>query len=130
MAEATIAEVSTRLEELEKKILRLEEIIQTEKGSAETPAPPWNYLVIRQHPWRRQLYIKGRNMTARQLVGGIKANHLDEATAAADYRLPIEVIREALTYVEQNKALLEAESEAERLLLKRGGAARGPQAVP
>jgi uncharacterized protein (DUF433 family) len=130
MAEATIAEVSTRLEALEKKILRLEEIIQTEKGAAETPAPPWNYLVFRPHPWRRQLYIKGRNLTARQLVGGIKANHLDEATAARDYHLPIEAIREALTYVEQNKALLEAESEAERLLLKRGGAARGPQAVP
>jgi hypothetical protein len=130
MAEATIAQVSIRLEELEKKVLRLEEMIQTEGAPAETPTPPWQYLVTREHPWRRQLYVKGRNMTARQLVGGIRANQLDETTAAANYQLPIEAIREALTYVDQNKAFLEAEAEAERLLLKRGGAARGPQAVP
>src|SRR5206468_2097211 len=40
----------------------------------ETPAPPWKYLVVRKHPWRKQLYIKGRNMTVRQLVGTVKAS--------------------------------------------------------
>jgi uncharacterized protein (DUF433 family) len=90
---------------------------------------PWNYLVRRDHPWRQQLYLRGRNLTARQLVGGIKANNLDEAQAGANYHLPAEAIREALAYVEANKDLLEIEAEIERLMLKRGGVARGPQPV-
>ena len=68
-------------------------------------------------------------MTARQLVGSMKANQLDEAAAAADNRLPVEAVREALAYVERNKVLLETEAEIERLMLKRGGVARGPQPV-
>jgi uncharacterized protein (DUF433 family) len=95
----------------------------------ETPVEPWQYLVRRQHPWRTQLYVKGRNLTARQLVGGIKANQLDEERAAANYDLPIEAVREALVYVEKNKELLETEAEIERLMLKRGGVARGPQPI-
>ena len=37
-------------------------------------APPWLHLVRRPHPWRSQLYLRGRNMTVRQLVGTVKAN--------------------------------------------------------
>ena len=95
----------------------------------ETPVEPCQYLVRRPHPWRQQLYVKGRNLTTRQLVGAMKANQLDEEVTAADYRLPIEAVREALAYVEQNHELLENEAEIERLMLKRGGVARGPQAV-
>jgi uncharacterized protein (DUF433 family) len=95
----------------------------------EAAVEPWRYLVRRQHSWRQQLYVQGRNMTARQLVGSMKANDLDEAAAAADYRLPVEAIREALAYVEKNRELLETETEIERLMLKRGGVARGPQPV-
>ena len=95
----------------------------------ETTVDPWQYLVRRNHPWRKQLYIKGRNLTARQLVGSIKANQLDEQSAAANFQLPIEAIREAITYVDQNKELLAAEAEIERLMLKQGGVARGPEPV-
>jgi hypothetical protein len=63
-------------------------------------------------------------MTARQLVGSMKANQLDEAAAAADYRLPVEAVREAVAYVESNRELLEAEAEIERLMLQRGRTAR------
>jgi uncharacterized protein (DUF433 family) len=97
--------------------------------AAEKPVEPWEYLVHRQHPWRKQLYVKGRNMTARQLVGGIKANQFDEKQASENYKLPVEAIREALSYVEKNKELLEIEAEIERLMHKRGGVARGPQPV-
>ena len=68
-------------------------------------------------------------MTARQLVGGIRANQLDEEQAAANYRLAVEAIREALAYVEANKSLLEDEAAIERLMLKREGVSRGPQPV-
>ena len=102
---------------------------QKNTDTKESHVEPWKHLVRRQHPWRKQLYVKGRNMTARQLVGGIMANEFDEATAADDYDLPIEAIREAQAYVQQNKELLESETEIERQMSKREGIARGPQPV-
>src|SRR5437016_1804260 len=87
--------------------------------ACETAVEPWQFLVRRQHPWRKQLYLKGRNLTARQLVGSIKANQLDDEKAAANHHLPIEAIREALAYVEKNGRLLEAEAEIERLMHER-----------
>jgi uncharacterized protein (DUF433 family) len=118
-----------RLDTIEERLRRLEERLDR-KDLREAAVPPWQYLVRRQHPWRQQLYIKGRNMTARQLIGAMKANQFDESAAAADYRLPVEAVREALAYVENNRELLETEAEIERLMLKRGGNARGPQPVP
>ena len=117
-----------RLDTIESRLRRLEERIDR-KEMREAAVAPWQYLVRRQHPWRKQLYVKGRNMTARQLVGSMKANQLDEAAAAADYHLPVEAVREALAYVESNRELLETEAEIERLMLKRGEVARGPQPV-
>jgi uncharacterized protein (DUF433 family) len=117
-----------RLDTLEERLRRLEERI--DRGERrEIAVQPWQYLVRRPHPWRQQLYVKGRNLTARQLVGAMKANQLDEKATAADYRLPVEAVREAVAYVEENRDLLETEAEIERLMLKRGGIARGPQAV-
>lgn len=118
-----------RLDTIEDRLRRLEERLDR-KEMREAAVQPWQFLVLRQHPWRHQLYVKGRNMTARQLVGAMKANQLDEEAAAADYRLPVEAVREALAYVEKNKELLETEAEIERLMLKRRGVSRGPQPVP
>ena len=117
-----------RLDTIESRLRRLEEMIDR-RETREVAVEPWQYLVRRQHPWRKQLYVKGRNMTARQLVGSMKANQLDEAAAAADSHLPVEAVREALAYVESNRELLETEAEIERLMLKRGEVARGPQPV-
>jgi len=117
-----------RLDTIESRLRRLEEKID-QREMREAAVEPWQHLIRRLHPWRKQLYLKGRNMTARQLVGSMKANHLDESAAAADYRLPVEAVREALVYVERNWDLLATEAEIERLMLKRGGVARGPQPV-
>jgi uncharacterized protein (DUF433 family) len=122
------AHAADRLDTIETRLRRLEKKID-QRETREAAVETWQYLVRRQHPWRKQLYLKGRNMTARQLVGSMKANDLDEAAAAADYRLPVEAIREALAYVEKNGELLETEAEIERLMLKRAGVARGPQPV-
>ena len=119
---------SDRLDTIESRLRRLEEMIDR-REMREAAVEPWQYLVRRQHPWRKQLYVKGRNMTARQLVGSMKANQLDEAAAAADFRLPVEAVREALAYVERNRELLETEAQIERLMVQRGGIARGPQPV-
>jgi uncharacterized protein (DUF433 family) len=120
--------IPDRLDTIESRLRRLEERID-HREMLEGAVKAWQYLVRRPHAWRKQLYVKGRNMTARQLVGSMKANQFDEKAAAADCQLPVEAVREALAYVESNRDLLETEAEIERLMLKRGGIARGPQPV-
>jgi uncharacterized protein (DUF433 family) len=104
---------------------------QETQGPRETPAPPWKYLVVRNHPWRKQLYIKGRNMTVRQLVGNAKANKFSDEQAAQDLHLPVEAIREALAYFEANPEVIALDHATEMYLLSlEGGKGRGPESVP
>jgi uncharacterized protein (DUF433 family) len=104
---------------------------QTTERPRETPAPPWQHLVVRRHPWRKQLYIKGRNMTVRQLVGGVKANKFSDEQAAANYHLPVEAIREALAYFEANPEVIALDHATEMYLLSlEGGKGSGPESVP
>jgi uncharacterized protein (DUF433 family) len=98
--------------------------------SRESPVPPWEHLVARRHPWRRQLYVKGRNMTVRQLVGTVKANGWDQEQAARNLDLPVEAIHEALRYAEENEELLNFETAYEHLLLAQKGHRRGTAPVP
>ena len=107
----------------------LPEIQDRRSDTLETPVGPWQYLVRRRHTWRMQLYLKGVNMTAWQLVRSMKASGFNEQQAAEDYDLPVEAVREAVAYVEKDRALLDTETEIERLMLKRGGVARGPEPV-
>ena len=126
-----LTNTADRLDKIEGRLQHLEEMLehwkQTRVEARETAVEPWRFLVRRQHPWRKQLYLKGRNLTARQLVGSIQANQLDDENAAANYHLPIEAIREALAYVEKTRKLLETEAEIERLMHKR--VAHVPQPV-
>jgi uncharacterized protein (DUF433 family) len=96
----------------------------------ETPVEPWQHLVARRHPWRKQLFLKGRNMTARQLVGTVKANKFTEEQAAKDLGLPVEAIREAFAYFDANPEVIELDAAHERYLRKLRGVGRGPQPVP
>jgi uncharacterized protein (DUF433 family) len=104
-------------------------VSQGEGGPLETPVEPWKHLVARKHPWRRQLYIKGRNMTVRQLVWSARVNKLTEEQAAANYHLPVEAIREAFAYADTNRELLDLEGSYEKYLLSQRGKPRGPQPV-
>ncbi len=69
----------------------------------EYPVKGASHLVYRSHPWRRQPSLKDRNMTVRQLVGTVKSNGWDEERAATNLHLPVEAIREALRYAEENR---------------------------
>jgi uncharacterized protein (DUF433 family) len=79
----------------------------------------WHFLERRDDSWRLQLYVKGRNLTARQLAGAMIANRMTEEQAAADWRLPVEAIREAVAYCRENKPLLFVEWAIEQLMLSR-----------
>jgi uncharacterized protein (DUF433 family) len=81
----------------------------------------YRYLVAKPESWRKQLYLKGRNMTVGQLVYTMRANDLTAEAAAADMDLPIEQVREAQAYYETHRKLIEAEvDEEKRSLLSQG----------
>ena len=100
------------------------------EGPQETSVEPWKHLVIRKHPWRKQLYLKGRNMTVRQLVGTMKASRFTEEEAANDVHLPVDAVREALAYFEANPEVIDLDAAHERYLDKLRGRGRGPESVP
>src|SRR5678815_2576109 len=39
-------------------------------------ASPWNYLVARTHAWKKQLFLKGRKLTAAQVWLDMQANRM------------------------------------------------------
>lgn len=43
---------------------------------------PWQFLVHRSHPWRKQLSIKGRKLLAATLWRDMLANHMTPEQAA------------------------------------------------
>ncbi len=123
--------IPDRFEEIQDRLSRIEAILHQKQCSDlnEEEIEPWQFLVRRQHSWRKQLYVKGRNLTARQLVGAMNANQMNKEQAAANYHLPIEAVREALAYVVENSDLLRVEAEIERLMHQREGKARVTQSV-
>jgi len=84
----------------------------------------YRYLVARPHPWRRQLCLKGRNMTVGQLVATMKANRLSPEEVAEDLNLPLEQVYEALLYYDLHRDLVEAElrEEANRVMAQKPAA--------
>jgi hypothetical protein len=83
------------------------------------------YMWLEQRPdsWRKQLYLKGRNVSAGQLIYSMRANGTlnDPARAAQTFALPAEQVQEALTYYRRHRSLIEAEADAEkRWLLEQG----------
>lgn len=109
-------ELEQKLDDALSRIERLEVARIEEHGVSQ-----WRYLVERPHPWRRQLCIKGRNMTAAQLVGAMTANGLSAVEAADDFDLPIEAIAEAVRYCAGEATLLKLEADEERRqIIERG----------
>lgn len=80
----------------------------------------YQYLMARSHAWKKQLFLKGRNMTVGQLISTMQANDLTVEETAIDLELPVEQVKEALTYYQHHKTLieLEAQEEAARLISK------------
>lgn len=81
----------------------------------------WTYLITRSHPWRRQLYIKGRRLLASTVWGDMIANGMSPQEAAEDRDLPLEAVLEAVKYCEQNRELIALEAQEERQRLVAAG---------
>ncbi len=83
---------------------------------------PWKYLVERPHPWRRQMYLKGRRLLASTVWSDLRANGMSLEEAAENWNLPREAVEECMRYGEANADLIrmEAEEEGARLLASGG----------
>jgi hypothetical protein len=79
----------------------------------------WRWLLERPHPWRRQLWVKGRKLLASTVWLDALTNGMGPREAAENWDLPLNACEEIFAYCDANKALIEAESNEERQRLNR-----------
>lgn len=89
----------------------------------------WMFLTEHAHPWKKQLYIKGRKLPAAVVWSEMLVNKLSIEDAMENWDLPKEVILEVLHYCEANKNLLQMEAAEEERLLQEKGVNIGRQAA-
>ncbi len=90
----------------------------------------YQYLVSRPEKRRKQLYLKGCNMTVGQLVYKMRANQMSAEQAARDMDLPLEQVLEAQAYYQTHRELIESEMEEEKQYLLSQGVELEPGAIP
>jgi uncharacterized protein (DUF433 family) len=124
--------LTEKLEDVASRMSRIEERLAASDSSngATEPTSRWQYLLARPHRWRRQLCVKGRNLTVGQLVSTIRANRLTPEQASANLELPLAAIYEALTYYAENRGLIELEASEERRRLAQRGLPLEPKDLP
>ncbi len=116
--QSQLAEALNRIQHLEKEV------------SNGTEIPRWQYLIARPHRWRRQLSIKGRNMTVGQLLSTVRANRYSPEQASVELELPLAAINEVLAYYAENRELIEMEASEERRRLAERGYPLDPKDLP
>lgn len=89
----------------------------------------WTWLVERPHPWRRQLWIKGRRMRAGSVVADLEANRWTPEETARQFDLPLDAVLEARRYADANRELIEAEAIEERGRVQRMITSHPPERV-
>lgn len=93
---------------------RLELITAIVQSLSSDQTGSWQYLVSRPHPWRAQLYIKGRKLLASTIWQDLKVNNMTAEQAAENWDLPISAIYEAIQYCESHQDLIKLEADEER----------------
>lgn len=89
----------------------------------------YKHLVAHHDNWRRQVWLRGRNMTVGQLVAWMRRNELSPEQAAEDFDLPLAQVQEALAYYEAHRDLVDAELREERQYLQSRGYTVEPPAT-
>lgn len=90
----------------------------------------WRWLLERPHPWRRQLWVKGRKLLASAVWLDALTNGMSASEAAESWDLPLQACEEIFAYCEANKALLEAEANEERQRLRAANVDVEARALP
>lgn len=89
----------------------------------------WQYLEQRPNSWRKQLYLKGRRLTAFGLWMDMIVNELSVEAASDNWDLPIAAIHEVIEYCQTNQELLKQEAQEERRYLEERGIPLEPQTI-
>ena len=97
------------------------------KMTNNTSKTKWQFLEPRPSSWRKQLYLKGRKLTAFTVWSDMIANEDTIHETADNWDLPIEAIKEAIEYCETNRELLKSEAEEERRYLEERGVVLEPK---
>lgn len=84
------------------------------------PQTQWHYLEQRPHPWRRQLYIKGKRIKASVIYFDMMANEETPQQAAENWDLPLAAIQEVIEYCQTYQELLNIEAAEERRIVREG----------
>lgn len=83
-----------------------------------TSKTQWQYLEPRPSSWRKQLYMKGRKLTAFTVWSDMIVNEMSLEVVADSKDLSLAAVKEAIAYCETNRELLEQEAKAERRYLE------------
>jgi uncharacterized protein (DUF433 family) len=81
----------------------------------------YQYLESRPHPWRKILWIRGRNMHVWHLVAMMLREGETPEETAKNFGLPVEAVLEALDYYQRNRGLVDAETDEEDRRLRAKG---------
>ncbi len=87
----------------------------------------WQYLEQRPHPWRKQLYLRGKRIKASVIYSSLVVNNETLEEAADNWDLPLAAIKEVVEYCETNQELLKQEAREERRRLEEKGLALEPK---
>lgn len=93
-------------------LLKLEDYEERKKGEE------YLYLVPRPHAWKKQFFIKGRNMSAAQLIRHLHREGWMPERAAQEFSLPLEAVLEAIHYFNHHQKLIEMEELEEKRRLE------------
>ena len=76
-------------------LVKPDERVELVSTGLESPADvQWKYLVERPHPWRRQLYVKGRRLLASTIWQDMLANALSVEQTAENFSVPVDAVLE------------------------------------
>ena len=87
----------------------------------------WQYLAKRNHPWRKQLYVKGQKLLASTIWQDMIANEMSVEEAADNWNLPLDAIDEVIRYCESHQDLLKLEADEEHYRLVSKGVSFEPK---
>lgn len=73
----------------------------------------YKHLETRPDSWRKQLYLKERNLTVWHVVGRMQACGYSSAEAAEQFDLPLAAVLEAEDFYQRHKDLVDAETAEE-----------------
>jgi|GEM_PF-736808 len=90
---------------------RVAAILQLAQNQVEVDG--WQYLAKRNHPWRKQLYVKGQKLLASTVWQDMITNRMSVEEAADNWDLSLDAIDEIIRYCESHLNLLKLEADEE-----------------